>query len=447
MRYLTNWDPAKLSMTWWFYIALVLIQLLSFVSTGWALYVWMSDKTAWAAYVAFVLSGLTQVLLWLFYRAASDTRLRMRTRVPSLLCGLMMTLISGALSASAVGVFLAEKDIEDVLSRANFETVASPLYDSSRALSGLNVAMGALSERSAALEADEIKDGDSCDNLPHTPGDGPRQRLRVAVAEEARTYALQLDIQASSLADTAMLPTGTIDQETLTDRFLQAGRMLNDPLLDNLEAWLEAKARQFRQGLGAANCVDQSFAEEVDAVSVLLERMSAIHLPATPPELATVEYAQLVPLVVRELAALFPFIDSHEALWRHLMLPFCIAGFIELCILLLLLILFLIARDELVVNLPFQLVQRYRVDLRRKSIVFVPQANAHDHDDLLGFVEWMKLEKFHADFIDLDREEFSEYKAVMSHRGVSDGNLYTTYLLDGCSRRAIRRHYQRSYTR
>lgn len=445
MRYRTNIHPAMLSITGWFYSLLVALQLLSFVSTGWALYVWMSDKTAWAAYVAFVLSGLTQVLLWLFYRAASDTRLDTLPRFLSLLCGWMMTLVSGGLSASALGIFLADKDIDDVLTRVNFEAVASPLYASSNALSRLNQALGALSDRSDTLATLEIDSGASCDNLPHTPGDGPRQRLRVAVAQEASAYASRLDTLATSMAGMATLPMGTIDQETLTRRFLQAGAMLNDPLLDSLEAWLDAKAQQFRQGLGAANCVDPRFAEEVDAVSALLEHMSSIRLPIAPPELATVEFAQLVPLVVKELAALaLPFIDSHEQLLRHLTLPFAIAVGIELGILLLLLILYLLARGESVKHLPFQLVQRYRVDLRGKSIVFVPEANTLDHDALLVFVELLRLKKCHADFVDLSRGEFSEYQRVMRHRGVSDGNLYATYLLNRRSRRAIRRYYQHS---
>lgn len=440
---------AKETKTVWFFIALAVVQFISCVSTGVALLAWMQDKTEWAAYVAFVLSGLTQLLLWLFYRAASDRRFDTLTRLLCLFCGVTLTLISGGLSATAFGIFLAEADIEDALSRANFEAVGAPLYESSHALSRLNQALGALSERSDTLEALEIKSGASCENLPHTPGDGPRQLLRVAVAEKARDHASRLDTLATSMAAMATLPTGTIDQEILTRRFLQAGAMLNDPLLGGLEEWLDAKARQFRQGLGAANCVDQRFAEEVDAVSTLLERTSDISLPTAPPELATVEFAQLVPLVLKELAAIvLPSIVSNKQLFKHLSLPFAIATAVELIILMLLLILFLAGRGEMEKYLPFHLVQRYRVDLRGKSIIFVPQqadSRPRDRDDLLCFVACMHLKKFHADFIDLSREEFSEYKTVMRHRGVSDGNLYATYQLNRRSRRAIRRHYQRSY--
>lgn len=433
---------------------LIVLSGISLLATGGAFYFWLvaSTERMIALTAAALISGVIQVLIAGFYFAAGASGVSPLLRAVCFSLGLAMSVISGGLAAGSWALFLRSDDVAQVMNRENFSTLASPLYEASDQVADLAAAMRVLSARSDQAMAEEDRAGTSCDGGSR-PGPGPRYRLREDIKDEAANYTTAMTRLSDEMLAVAALPNAdAIDQDLLNERFAAARRLLRDPDLQDLRAWLTRHAEGFEteEGFedarsGAFTCRDREFATELRQV---LAAFPAVTLPSAPSTVR-VDFATTAQQTYGQILAATGVVDQDEfdrQVLDELKLPLGIAFINEAIIVVLVSLISQMKRTHRVAGLKrgrflsgaelskatnmLALLERYTIDLGKQRLLMIPE-NGQDPSERLVLGDLARncgLEKPAEDFIALHAVS-PMHQSVLEKRG-STADIYSAYLLN-----------------
>ena len=272
------------------FLVLAILNLVSFSSTGFGFFIYLSQSLQLDPWVLIVVAALAslviQVLIVGFWGQVAGVARSLPRKLVFLIAAIVMSVISWTPGTGAWSVVLkVDSELAYVATRNNAVDLTDPLNNFAERYSTISRMMTAQAALMARRKVSERDRGVSCDGPAVATGPGPRFRLAERLEIEAGQQAATAEALATAAYEAIDLPQGA-DDDDMRAVLAAARSVARDPRIFEIRNWAETLLEGFEGTFNDSQSGRDFVCRSQDVVAELSEIVELIDQPVNLPAIA-----------------------------------------------------------------------------------------------------------------------------------------------------------------